>query len=224
MKRLLVILFLAPVVFGQDPLEARISAMKEKAVAEATDPEPHAVGVILPKALTIDLSEKDKKSSISGNYKQGNVTFSAKLTAPIDDADQPVIFGDLTGLAAKTVGEGKVTYMSWNPRIDRLRLEAACRKLKNARRKFTHESLRMKRSSRRTSPWAVATMSSRAKKASMLASSFRRATSSRAPSIAECLGSSRAPRKAVGRTTSGSIGRRYPIRSRRKRVARLCFR
>lgn len=136
----LVLAALAQFATAQDlDLTARERTMREQAVAQATDPEPRAVGVILPKALTIDLSEKDKKSSLSGNFKQGNLTISAKLTAPIDNADQPVAFADLTGLTAKTVGEGKVTYMSWKPNIDRVRLTAACRMLKNGRRAFRGE-------------------------------------------------------------------------------------
>jgi hypothetical protein len=143
MKKLWIFLLLiTPLAVAQEyDITARERTLKEQAVAEATDPEPRAVGVILPKALTIDLSEKDKKSSVSGSFKQGNLALSAKLTAPIDDADQPVVFGDLTGLTAKTIGEGKLTYISWKPRIDRLKLSTSCRDLKNGRRRFKGEQL-----------------------------------------------------------------------------------
>lgn len=142
-KLLLVVALVAPSSSAQNPpVEPfREAALKTFVIPQATDPEPRAVGVILPKALTIDLSEKDKKSSISGTFKQGNLLIGAKITAPIDDANEPIVFGDLTGLTARTVAEGKLTYVSWNPSIDRTKLLAACRALENARRKFKNEAL-----------------------------------------------------------------------------------
>ncbi len=142
MKRLfVVIMVIAPLVVAQAPREERREELREETKKGSTVPEPRAVGVILPKAITVDLSEKDKKGSISGNFRQGNIILSSKLTAPFEDVDEPVVFGDLTGLTAKTSAEASLTYLSWKPRIDRPRFLAACRALENGRRRFKQKEL-----------------------------------------------------------------------------------
>src|SRR5687767_12255564 len=130
MRKLFAVLVLsAPLTFAQEMRPERRERLQEDAKRESTVPDPRAVAVTLPKAITVDLSEKDKKGSISGNFRQGNVILGAKLTAPLDDAEEPIVFADLTGLSAKTVLEGNLTYLSWKPRIDRPRMLEACREL-----------------------------------------------------------------------------------------------
>lgn len=142
MKRLLIVpMFWASLAAGQELTGREKELVREDAKRESTVPEPRAVGVILPQAIIVDLSEKDKKGSISGNFRQGDIILGAKLTAPFEDASEPVVFADLTGLSARTVAQANITYFSWKPNINRVQMLDACRLLENGRRRFKKEDL-----------------------------------------------------------------------------------
>lgn len=129
MKMLLIlgVVFLPFTAFAQSD---RGTAADLLVVPDLADVTPDVQAIAPPRALTFALTNKDKRATVSGNVRQGDLILGAKLSAAVDENSEGTEFADLTGLTQGTVGEGSLTYMSWHPTTSPEGLERVCQQFR----------------------------------------------------------------------------------------------
>jgi len=99
-------------------------------VPDLADVTPDVQAIAPPRAVTFTLTNKDKRATVGGNLRQGNLVVGAKLGAAVEEGVETIEFADLTGLNSGTTGEGSLTYLSWNPKTDPEGLERICQQFR----------------------------------------------------------------------------------------------